>query len=158
MKIVTRDQIREICEQLRAQGKRIVFSNGCFDILHPGHLHCLKKAKDEGDVLVVGVNDDESVRGLKGPHRPIIPQEQRVEILAALFFVDYVVLFTEATPFELVKAVQPDVLVKGGDYRKSEIVGRDIVELRGGKVVVVDPLPGFSSTELIKKISAFGKM
>jgi rfaE bifunctional protein nucleotidyltransferase chain/domain len=156
VKIVAREQIREICARLREQGKRIVFTNGCFDILHPGHIHCLKLAAGEGDVLVVGVNDDESVRGLKGPDRPILPQDQRAELLSALFFVDYVVLFPEPTPLELVKAVLPDVLVKGGDYRKSEVVGRDIVEGRGGKLIIVDPLPGFSTTDMINRIMALG--
>ena len=155
MKIVSRDEIRKICENLRLENKRIVFTNGCFDILHPGHIHCLKQAKAEGDVLVIGMNDDKSVTGLKGPGRPIIPEAQRAEILASLFFVDYVVLFPEPTPFELVSAVLPDVLVKGGDYSRDEVVGRDIVEARGGKLVIVQPLPGFSSTELIRKISRF---
>lgn len=153
MKIVTRDEIREICEHLRGEGRRIVFTNGCFDILHPGHIHCLKRAKEAGDVLVVGVNDDDSVRGLKGDGRPINPQDQRAEVLAGVFFVDYVVLFPELTPLELVKAALPDVLVKGGDYRKEDVVGRDVVESRGGKLLIVEPLPGFSTTELINKIS-----
>ena len=141
---------------MRAEGKKIVFTNGCFDVLHPGHLHCLKLARDAGDVLVVGVNDDESVRGLKGPDRPIVEEAHRAEALAALFFVDYVTLFPEATPLELVKAVLPDVLVKGGDYSESEVVGRDVVEGRGGRLMIVEPLPGFSTTELIRKILAIG--
>jgi rfaE bifunctional protein nucleotidyltransferase chain/domain len=152
VKIVSLPEIREICEGLRSEGKRIVFSNGCFDIMHPGHIHSLKQARDAGDVLVVGMNDDESVRGLKGQGRPILPQEQRSEILASLFFVDYVVLFGEPTPYELVKAVQPDVLVKGGDYNEADVVGRDIVMARGGRLIIVEPLPGFSTTELINRI------
>lgn len=152
MKIVTRDEIRDICERMRAEGKRIVFTNGCFDVLHPGHIHSLKQARAAGDALVVGMNDDDSVRGLKGAGRPILPQEQRSEILAALVYVDFVVLFHEPTPYELIKAVQPDVLVKGGDYKAEDVVGRDVVMARGGRLIIVDPLPGFSTTELINKI------
>ncbi len=156
MKILDREQIRRKCEELRAEGKRIVFTNGCFDVLHPGHLYCLKLAREAGDALVVGVNDDGSVRGLKGPDRPIVREEHRAEALAALFFVDYVVLFPEPTPLELVKAVLPDALVKGGDYAEREVVGRDVVEGRGGRLMIVEPLPGFSTTELIRKIIAMG--
>ena len=154
-KIVNREEIRRICKEAREQGRRIVFTNGCFDILHPGHIHCLKMAGDQGDLLVVGVNDDESVRGLKGAGRPVLPVEQRMEILASLFFVDYVVPFPESTPLELVTAVQPDVLVKGGDYNEYEVVGRDVVLARQGRVLIVPPLPGFSTTEIIRKIKNF---
>jgi rfaE bifunctional protein nucleotidyltransferase chain/domain len=155
LKIVDRDKIREICENLRRDGKRIVFTNGCFDILHPGHIHSLKQARDAGDVLVVGMNDDYSVRGLKGAGRPILPQEQRAEILAALAVVDYVVLFHEPTPYELINTVLPDVLVKGGDYREEEVVGRDVVMARGGRLLIVEPLRGFSTTDLIDKIKSY---
>jgi D-beta-D-heptose 7-phosphate kinase/D-beta-D-heptose 1-phosphate adenosyltransferase len=157
VKIKTRDQIKEICITLREQGLRIVFTNGCFDILHPGHIHCLKTARDAGDVLVLGMNDDESVKGLKGAGRPVLAQDQRAEILSALEIVDYVVLFHESTPYELVKAVQPDVLVKGGDYREEEVVGRDVVMARGGYVLIVPPLPGVSTTEIIRKIQSLGE-
>ena len=156
MKIKTRDEIKTVCEALRAQGRRVVFTNGCFDILHPGHIHCLKTARDAGDVLVVGMNDDESVRGLKGGGRPVLPQDQRAEILAALEIVDFVVLFHEATPYELIRAVQPDVLVKGGDYREEEVVGRDVVRARGGYVMIVEPLPGVSTTAIIGRIRKLG--
>jgi len=156
VKIKTRDEIREICETLRGRGQRIVFTNGCFDILHPGHIHCLKTARDAGDTLVVGVNDDESVKGLKGEGRPVLPESQRAEILSALEMVDFVVLFSESTPYELVKAVQPDVLVKGGDYRAEDVVGRDVVMARGGHVLIVEPLPGVSTTEIIRRIRAMG--
>lgn len=134
-----------------------MFTNGCFDILHPGHIHCLKTARDAGDVLVLGMNDDESVKGLKGQGRPVLAQEQRAEILSALEIVDYVVLFHESTPYELVKAVQPDVLVKGGDYREEEVVGRDVVMARGGYVLIVPPLPGVSTTEIIRKIQCMSE-
>ena len=156
LKIVTREQIREICEDLRGQGKRIVFTNGCFDILHPGHIHCLKRARDLGDALVVGVNDDHSVRGLKGPNRPILPEAQRAEILAALFFVDYVALFPEPTPLELVQAVQPDVLVKGGDYTPDNVVGASDVLSRGGRVVIIPLTPGQSTSGIINKLRGSG--
>jgi rfaE bifunctional protein nucleotidyltransferase chain/domain len=137
---------------LREQGRRIVFTNGVFDILHPGHLRYLQHARSLGDALIVGLNADASVRRNKGPERPINPQEERAEILEALECVDAVVLFEEDTPDRIIKAIQPDILVKGADWGEDAIVGRDTVEARGGKVVRVPIEQGFSTTEIIRKI------
>jgi rfaE bifunctional protein nucleotidyltransferase chain/domain len=141
-----------LATRLRAQGRRIVFTNGVFDILHPGHLRYLQHARSLGDALIVGLNADSSVRRNKGPERPINPQEERAEVLEALACVDAVVLFEEDTPDRIIKAVQPDILVKGADWGENAIVGRDTVEARGGKVVRVPIEQGFSTTEIIRKI------
>lgn len=135
------------------KNKIIVFTNGCFDILHVGHKRYLEQASSLGDVFVIGVNSDASVRRLKGPERPVNPEQDRMEILSALSFVDYVVLFEEDTPYELIKKVQPDILVKGGDYKPEEVVGKDIVEGRGGKLVLIPFVEGKSTTNIIKKIN-----
>jgi D-beta-D-heptose 7-phosphate kinase/D-beta-D-heptose 1-phosphate adenosyltransferase len=140
----------------RARGARIVVTNGCFDLLHVGHLHLLQRARALGDLLVVAINADRSVRRLKGPNRPVIPAAQRAEMLAALAFVDYVVVFPEPTPLRLIQAVRPDVLVKGGDYTPDQIVGRQVVERRGGQVVVVPQLPGLSTSKLVDTIHGRG--
>ena len=137
----------------RFQQKRIVFTNGCFDILHLGHLDYLSKAKDLGDLLMVGLNSDQSVKKLgKGVNRPIQDENSRALILASLHFVDAVVLFDEETPYKLIKTVQPDVLVKGSDYRPEEIVGYEIVKNKGGEVVTIDFLPGYSTSLIEEKI------
>jgi rfaE bifunctional protein nucleotidyltransferase chain/domain len=141
----------------RFQSKKIVFTNGCFDILHLGHIDYLGKAADEGDVLIIGVNTDNSTGKLKGPHRPINNQEQRSMILASLHFTDAVILFNEATPYELIKLIQPDVLIKGGDYKPKDIVGYDVVIARGGQVKTIDFLPGYSTTLIEEKIRKGGK-
>ena len=133
--------------------KKIVFTNGCFDILHVGHIRYLEQASFLGDLLVIGVNSDASVRRLKGPGRPVNTAQDRMEILTALGFVDYVVLFEEDTPYELIKIIQPDILVKGGDYKPEEIVGRDIVEARGGKLEIISFVEGKSTTNIINKIN-----
>lgn len=133
--------------------KKIVFTNGCFDILHVGHKRYLQQAATLGDILVVGVNSDDSVRRLKGPERPINPEQDRTEMLCAMKFVDYVVIFTEDTPYELIKKIQPDVLVKGGDYKPEEVVGRDIVEARGGRLELIKFVDGKSTTNIINKIN-----
>ncbi len=138
---------------MRFQDKQIVFTNGVFDILHQGHIDYLSKAADLGDVLIVGLNTDHSVKSLnKGTSRPIQDEKSRAMILAALRFVDLVVLFDESTPYELIKTVQPDILVKGADYKPQEIVGYDIVQEKGGKVITIDFLPGFSTTSIENKI------
>lgn len=137
---------------LRKSGKRIVFTNGCFDLLHIGHVRYLERAGSLGDVLVVGVNSDRSVRKLKGSGRPLMPEGERAEILAALSFVDYVTIFEEDTPAELIEKIKPDVLVKGSDYGKREIVGRDVVEEGGGRVVRIPLVRGRSTKGLIRKI------
>jgi rfaE bifunctional protein nucleotidyltransferase chain/domain len=136
----------------KRNGKRVVFTNGCFDLLHPGHIRSLETARGLGDVLIVGINSDESVRMLKGEGRPVIPEQERAEILASLECVDAVVIFDEFTPQRVVAALVPDVLVKGGDWPGNQIVGREEVEAAGGKVVLVDVMPGYSTTDILKKI------
>jgi len=138
--------------QLKSQGKRVVFTNGCFDILHVGHVRYLRKAKNQGDVLIIGLNSDRSVRAIKGEKRPVVPEGERAEILAALEFVDYVVLFDEPDPLALIEALKPNMLVKGADWPKSRIVGRELVEKTGGRVVRVPLVAGASSTGVIEKI------
>src|SRR5262245_11001107 len=145
------DAVR-LAQQLRASGKTIVFTNGVFDLLHPGHVRYLQYARSLGDALFVGINSDRSVRSVKGPGRPINPERERAEILAALASVDAVAIFDEETPFEIISAIAPDVLVKGADWAENAIVGRDIVEARGGKVVRAAIEPGYSTTALIGKI------
>jgi D-beta-D-heptose 7-phosphate kinase/D-beta-D-heptose 1-phosphate adenosyltransferase len=152
-KIVTREQLVEQLQARRARGARVVFTNGCFDLMHIGHTRYLQAAKALGDLLVVGVNSDESVRSLdKAPDRPIVPEAQRAEVLAALGCVDFVVVFSESDPKALITAVQPDVLVKGGDWSLDRIIGRDVVEARGGLVRTIPLVPGFSTTALIHRI------
>ncbi len=139
----------------RFQQKKIVFTNGCFDLLHLGHVDYLSQAKDQGDILIVGVNTDRSVKMLnKGENRPITDENSRATLLAALHFVDAVILFDGETPYELIKTVQPDVLVKGSDYLPEDIVGYDIVKQKGGNVATIDFLPGYSTTGIIRKIQA----
>ena len=138
--------------RLRGAGKTVVFTNGVFDLLHPGHVRYLQQARRLGDALIVGVNSDRSVRANKGPDRPINPESERAEILAALTCVDGVVIFDSETPHDLIAAVQPDVLVKGADWAEDAIVGRDIVERRGGRVVRVPVEAGHSTTAIIDKI------
>ena len=148
----TIDEGAALATRLREQGRRIVFTNGVFDILHPGHLRYLQHARSLGDALIVGLNADASVRRNKGPERPINPQDERAEILEALECVDAVVLFEEDTPDRIIKAIQPDILVKGADWGENAIVGRDTVEARGGRVVRVPIEQGYSTTEIIRKI------
>ena len=136
----------------KRNGKRVVFTNGCFDLLHPGHIHSLEAARGLGDFLIVGINSDESVRTLKGVGRPLIPAEERAEILASLECVDGVLIFDELTPQKVVAALLPDILVKGSDWPGNQIVGREEVEAAGGKVVLIDVVPGYSTTEILKKI------
>ena len=136
----------------KRNGKRVVFTNGCFDLLHPGHLHTLEAARALGDVLIVGINSDESVRTLKGAGRPAIPAEERAEILASLECVDAVLIFDELTPQKVVAALLPDVLVKGGDWPGDQIVGREEVEAAGGEVVLVVVVLGYSTSEILEKI------
>ncbi|HKN23224.1 MAG TPA: D-glycero-beta-D-manno-heptose 1-phosphate adenylyltransferase [Candidatus Acidoferrum sp.] len=136
----------------KRNGKRVVFTNGCFDLLHPGHIHSLEAARGLGDFLIVGINSDESVRTLKGAGRPLILAEERAEILASLECVDGVLIFDELTPQKVVAALLPDILVKGSDWPGNQIVGREEVEAAGGKVVLIDVVPGYSTTEILKKI------
>lgn len=132
--------------------QKIVWTNGCFDLLHLGHIDYLSKAKDQGDILIVGVNSDESVKRIKKAGRPITDQRSRSMIIAALSFVDVVVLFDEDTPYEMIKLIQPDILVKGSDYKAEDIVGYDIVKAKGGEVVTIDFLEGYSTTSIEEKI------
>lgn len=139
-------------ERLRTAGKTVVFTNGVFDLLHPGHVRYLQQARTLGDALIVGVNSDRSVRANKGPERPITPEQERAEILAALACVDAAVIFDEDTPHDLIAALQPDVLVKGADWTADAIVGRDIVEARGGRVVRVAIEAGYSTTRIVDSV------
>lgn len=149
-KIVPRDFF--VRNDFKRHGQKIVFTNGCFDVLHFGHVHYLLQAKALGDILVIGLNSDDSVRRLKGPTRPINGENERAFVLAALVFVDYVTLFEEDTPEELIKVVRPDVLVKGGDYTLDNIVGADFVTQNGGTVTTIPFVEGFSSTRIIEKL------
>ncbi len=151
-KIREREELRRTLEKLRNNGKRIVFTNGCFDLLHVGHLRYLEKARSLGDILVVGVNNDSSVRRLKGSRRPILPLEERMELLSGLGCIDYVTSFEESTPLELILALKPHILVKGGDWSKETIVGREVVEGLGGEVVVLPFFEGNSTTSLVETI------
>jgi rfaE bifunctional protein nucleotidyltransferase chain/domain len=146
-KIVSRDELKQQVERLRTEGKKLVFTNGCFDILHAGHIRYLKEAKALGDVLIVGLNSDASVSTIK-PGRPVNPQDQRAEVLSALEMVDYVTLFDEETPYELIKLLQPDTLVKGGDWKKEDIVGSDIAR----ETFSLPYIKGISTTEIIERI------
>lgn len=146
-------QIVEAVKKIKQKNKKIVFTNGCFDILHAGHVNYLSKAKSLGDVLVVGLNSDRSVKKLKGKSRPIIAQKNRAILLAALEAVDFVVVFNDPTPLKLIKLVKPDVLVKGGDWKKQNIVGYDFVESYGGKVKSLAYIKGLSTRNIISKIN-----
>jgi rfaE bifunctional protein nucleotidyltransferase chain/domain len=147
---------RELAARVQAARGRVVFTNGVFDLLHPGHVRYLQDARRLGDALIVGVNSDRSVRANKGPERPINPERERAEVLAALACVDLAVVFDEDTPHALITQVQPDVLVKGADWGEHHIVGRDVVEARGGRVVRMELSPGFSTTSLIERTRARG--
>ncbi len=154
-KVRARTDLVEVLAKRRAKGHRIVFTNGCFDLMHIGHTRYLQAARELGDLLVVGVNTDASVRALKkGAGRPLVPEAQRAELLAALACVDYVVLFDEPDPARLIAELQPDVLVKGGDWPPEAIVGREIVEARGGRVQSIPLVPGVSTTTLVDKIKS----
>ncbi len=150
--ILAVDELLRVAAQLRAEGKTLVFTNGCFDILHPGHVRYLERARELGDLLVVGVNSDHSVRELKGASRPIFPQAERAEILAALASVNYVIIFDELTPQTLIARLLPHVLVKGGDWGPDEIVGREEVEAAGGKVIRIDPHEDHSTTRILETV------
>jgi D-glycero-beta-D-manno-heptose 1-phosphate adenylyltransferase len=149
---VTRDEAVGFVRELRARARTIVFTNGVFDLLHPGHVRYLQQARALGDALIVGVNSDRSVRAIKGPTRPITPENERAELIAALACVDAAVVFDEDTPWQLIAALQPDVLVKGADWAEDAIVGRDVVEARGGRVVRVPIESGYATTSLIDRI------
>jgi D-beta-D-heptose 7-phosphate kinase/D-beta-D-heptose 1-phosphate adenosyltransferase len=151
-KIKERKELLRIIKNLKAKGKRVVFTNGCFDLLHLGHVRYLEEAKALGDVLVVGVNSDSSVRKLKGPKRPILPEEERTEILSGLGCVDYITIFNEADPLKLITSLKPNLLVKGGDWTREQIVGREVVERSGGELVIIPFVRGASTSNVIDTI------
>lgn len=150
--LLSKEGLVLIIDELKTQSKKIVFTNGCFDIIHAGHVDYLTKAKQLGDYLIIGLNSDNSVSELKGPNRPINNQQDRAAVLSGLKPVDFVVLFEEQTPFNLINSLKPDILVKGGDYTIENIVGSDIVEKNGGKVIVIPFVKGKSTTNIIEKI------
>ena len=152
MGIWTKTEAIKIIEQLQTDGKRVVFTNGCFDIIHMGHTTYLKAARNMGDFLIIGLNSDKSTKQLKGPERPINPQRKRGEALLALDYVDAVVIFSEETPLKLISKLKPHVLVKGGDYNKNEIAGKEEVEASGGQVIVLPFLAGYSTTKILEKM------
>ena len=151
-KILKMEELVEKVNTLRRSGKRLVFTNGCFDILHVGHIRYLAAARSKGDVLVVGLNSDESVKIIKDEQRPIMNQEQRAEILAGLWCVDYITIFNEPDPLNLIKAIMPDVLVKGADWSEQDIIGADVVKAGGGEVVRVSVVPDISTSRIIERI------
>ncbi len=153
-KVLSVTRLARLARRLRRLGKRIVFTNGCFDLLHIGHVRYLQRARALGDCLVVGLNSDASVHAIKPKGRPLVPQAQRAEVLAALACVDHVVIFDEPDPRNLIASVQPDVLVKGGDWPIDQIVGREIVHARGGQVVTIPLVPDVSTTSLIRRIQS----
>ena len=150
--ILTRDTLIMRRQAWKRNGKTVVFTNGCFDLLHPGHIRLLEQARALGDLLVVGINSDASVRRLKGEKRPLVPEAERAEVLAALEAVDCVTVFDEPTPRDLIQALLPDVLVKGGDWGPDEIVGREEVEAAGGRVASIPFVEGYSTTALIERM------
>lgn len=154
-KIITKEELKPFLSRWKFKGDKIVFTNGCFDILHRGHIEYLAKASEFGQRLIIGLNTDKSVSKIKGPDRPVQDQLSRAVILSSLRFVDFVLLFDEETPYELIKYVQPDFLVKGKDYNVEDVVGYDIVTKRGGEVVTVELTEGYSTTNIIEK--AIGK-
>ena len=151
-KIKNEKELLPLIDQLKQDGKKIVMTNGCFDLLHVGHIRYLQEAKQLGDVLVVAVNSDLSTKAIKGPQRPLVPEQERAEILAALSCIDFVILFEELDPLRLIQLLLPNLLVKGGDWQADRIVGRDVVEKAGGKVLSIPLTPGRSTSILIKEI------
>jgi D-beta-D-heptose 7-phosphate kinase/D-beta-D-heptose 1-phosphate adenosyltransferase len=153
-KLLSRAALKRVRDRLRRQGRRVVFTNGCFDLLHPGHVRYLRAARALGDVLIVALNSDRSVRRLKGPSRPLVPERARAEVMAAMEMVDYVTIFGEQTPERLIRLLQPDVLVKGGDWSEDRIAGADIVRAAGGLVRSLPFARGYSTTNLVKRLRA----
>jgi len=151
-KVKKRQALGTIAAQAKTEGKKIVFTNGCFDLLHRGHVQLLREAKNLGDILIVALNSDRSVRQIKGPDRPILPEEERAELIAALEMVDYVTMFDEPDPLNVIRELRPDVLAKGGDWAEDKIVGREFIESYGGRVAVIPFLKGHSTTEIIERM------
>lgn len=156
-KILSRNVLKKKIERLKSQGKKIVFTNGCFDILHVGHVRYLRDARKTGDVLVLAINSDSSVRAIKGGKRPLVPEGERADVAASLESVDFVTIFDELTPLELIELLQPDIIVKGGDWAEQNVVGREAVKKWGGYVVIIPETPGASTTNIVQKIiSVYG--
>jgi D-beta-D-heptose 7-phosphate kinase/D-beta-D-heptose 1-phosphate adenosyltransferase len=151
-KILDRTILREKMEALKKDGKKIAFTNGCFDILHVGHVRYLREAKKTADVLVLALNSDSSVRSIKGEKRPLVPEAERAEVLAALEFIDFITIFPELTPLELINYLKPDILIKGGDWPEEKVVGREEVKKWGGRVVLIPEVEGKSTTNIVEKI------
>ena len=151
-KLKSLEEIKAVVVDARTNGKKVAFTNGCFDLLHRGHVHVLREARACADLLIVGVNSDQSVKQIKGSARPVLPESDRCELLGAMEMVDYVILFNEPDPYSVISAIRPDVLVKGGDWNTNKIIGADLVEEAGGAVVVVPYVKGFSTTEIIERI------
>jgi rfaE bifunctional protein nucleotidyltransferase chain/domain len=151
-KIYSREKLKKKIDALRDKGKKIVFTNGCFDILHVGHTRYLRDAKKQGDILVLGLNSDESVRSLKGEKRPLMPENERADVVASLESVDYVTIFHELTPLGLIEYLKPHVLVKGGDWKGKDVVGRKSMKKWGGRVVIIPEIKGSSTTNIIEKV------
>ena len=158
-KILKLSDLVQAVEGLRKAGKRIVFTNGCFDILHVGHVRYLAAARSKGDALVLGLNSDASVKSIKPDKRPIVGQDQRAEVLAGLACVDYITIFDEPDPLALIRTIKPDVLIKGADWEEAEIIGSDVVKSYGGNVVRIEVVPGISTSRIIEKIlKVYGKL
>jgi D-beta-D-heptose 7-phosphate kinase/D-beta-D-heptose 1-phosphate adenosyltransferase len=151
-KILERNALRNKLEELRKKGKKIAFTNGCFDILHVGHVRYLREAKKTADVLVLALNSDSSVRSIKGEKRPLMNENERAEILAALEFIDFITIFEELTPLELICCLKPDILIKGGDWPEEKVVGREEVKAWGGRVAIIPEIEGKSTTNIVEKI------
>lgn len=151
-KILSREALGEAVDRLRHEGRKIALTNGCFDILHVGHVRYLEAARREADVLIVAVNSDASVRAIKGEKRPLVPEDERAAVVAGLAAVDFVTLFPELTPLELIETLRPDVILKGGDWKEEDVVGRDAVRAWGGRVVIIPETAGASTTNLVAKI------
>ncbi|HBI48124.1 MAG TPA: D-glycero-beta-D-manno-heptose 1-phosphate adenylyltransferase [Smithella sp.] len=151
-KILERNALKDKLAELRKKGKKIAFTNGCFDILHVGHVRYLREAKKTADVLVLALNSDSSVRSLKGEERPLIPENERAEVIAALEFVDFVTIFPELTPLELINYLKPDILIKGGDWPEEKVIGREEIKKWGGRVEIIPEVEGKSTTNIVGKI------
>jgi D-beta-D-heptose 7-phosphate kinase/D-beta-D-heptose 1-phosphate adenosyltransferase len=151
-KILERNVLKNKLEELRKEGKKIAFTNGCFDILHAGHIRYLREAKKTADVLVLALNSDSSVRAIKGEKRPLMSEEERAEILAALEFIDFVTIFQELTPLELINYLKPDMLIKGGDWPEEKVIGREEIKKWGGRVAIIPEVEGKSTTNIVEKI------
>jgi D-beta-D-heptose 7-phosphate kinase/D-beta-D-heptose 1-phosphate adenosyltransferase len=151
-KITPRNELKATVDRLKREGKKVVFTNGCFDILHAGHTRYLREARKMGDALILALNSDSSVRSIKGPMRPIVPEAERAEVVASLDSVDYVTIFDELTPLELIEFLRPDVIVKGGDWSEKDIVGAETVRKWGGRVAIMPEIEGASTTNIIDKV------